>query len=243
MTRFRTFFLGLAATFFLPWLFLIVIPHAQLRALQPSPVDPEDATKGDYPPPVPNIAKQGEKVYAREGCAQCHTQVVRPTYIGIDSFKKGWGREQENLKAPVLTRTTQPLDYYGEHYAHLGVERSGPDLSNFGYRAPDAATLHAHLFNPKGFAWWSTMPSFRHLYEVRRIQGQPSADALPITGKHAPPEGYEIVPTADARALVGYLMTLKKDADLPAGATGGAAAPAMTPAPAAAPTAATPPAS
>ncbi len=239
MTRFRTFFLGLAVTFFLPWLVLIVLPHARLRAMHPVALDPEDATKGEYPPPVPNIAKQGEKVYAREGCAQCHTQVVRPTYLGIDSYKRGWGREQENLKAPSLTRTTQPLDYYGESYAYLGVERSGPDLSNYGYRAPDAAKLHAHLYDPKALYWWSTMPGYRHLYEVRKIQGEPSNEALPLTGKHAPAEGHEIVPTADARALVGYLMTLKKDADLPGGAaeeTSAAPAP-----PAAAP--ATPPAS
>jgi cytochrome c oxidase cbb3-type subunit 2 len=231
MTRFRTFFLGLAATFFFPWLILIVLPHAEMRALQPVAVDPEDATKGEYPPPVPNIAKQGEKIYAREGCAQCHTQVVRPTYLGIDSYKKGWGREQENLGAPVLTRSTQPLDYYGESYAYLGVERSGPDLSNYGYRAPDAATLHAHLYSPKDFAWWSTMPSYRNFYEVRKIQGQPSEDALAVSGKHAPADGHEIVPTADARALVGYLMTLKKDADLPGAAAKDGAAVPVAPAP------------
>ncbi len=217
MTRFRTFFLGLAATFFFPWLILIVLPHARMRAMQPVAVDPADPTKGEYPPPVPNIAKQGEKIYAREGCAQCHSQVVRPTYLGIDSFKRGWGREQENLNVPVLTRTTQPMDYYGETYAFLGVERNGPDLSNYGYRAPAATALYAHLYSPKSFAWWSTMPSYRHLFESRKIQGQPSADALVLTGEHAPADGHEIVPTADARALVGYLMTLKKDADLPGG--------------------------
>ena len=52
------------------------------------------------------------------------------------------------------------------------------------------------------------MPSYRFLYETRRVQGQPSAEAVKLTGDAAPPEGYEIVPTYDASCLVAYLMSL-----------------------------------
>ncbi len=211
MTRFRIFFLGLAATFFIPWLCLIAVPHAKMKVMAPYALDPEDPTKGVYPPAVPNIARQGHKVYSREGCAQCHTQVIRPTYLGVDSWKKGWGQDQES-KGPVFTRATQPLDYLGDTYAHIGIARNGPDLSNVGYRRTDIKWLHEHMYDPKQFNEWSIMPGFRHLYHERRIDGQPSADALEIKGKHAPKEGFEIVPSDDAKALAGYLLTLKKDA-------------------------------
>lgn len=214
MTRFRTFLLGLAATFFIPWLFLIVIPSAKMRAMEPVPYDVEDPAKGDYPPPTPNIAKQGARVFAREGCVQCHTQVIRPDYLGIDSWKQGWGSDQES-KGLVYTRPTRAMDYYGEDYAYIGIQRNGPDLANYGYRARSADWIHTHLYDPKEFNWWSTMPSFRHLYETRKIQGQRSDEALSLKGRHAPPEGYEVVPGPDAEALVGYLTTRMKDAELP----------------------------
>jgi cytochrome c oxidase cbb3-type subunit 2 len=52
------------------------------------------------------------------------------------------------------------------------------------------------------------MPSFRFLYEKRRVSGQPSAEAVKLSGPAAPPEGWEIVPTYDAKCLVAYLMSL-----------------------------------
>ena len=52
------------------------------------------------------------------------------------------------------------------------------------------------------------MPSYRFLYEKRRISGETSADALKLTGKNAPEEGWEIVPSYDAKCLVAYLMSL-----------------------------------
>jgi cytochrome c oxidase cbb3-type subunit 2 len=52
------------------------------------------------------------------------------------------------------------------------------------------------------------MPSYRFLYDERRISGQRSADALVLTGKDAPPAGWEVVPTYEAKALVAYLMSL-----------------------------------
>jgi hypothetical protein len=60
------------------------------------------------------------------------------------------------------------------------------------------------------------MPSYRYLYENRRIAGQPSAQAVPgLKGPHAPKPGYEIVPGEDARVLVAYLLSLKRDYSLP----------------------------
>lgn len=54
------------------------------------------------------------------------------------------------------------------------------------------------------------MPSYRFLYETRRIGGEASAEALNFTdaAEDAPPRGWEVVPTNDAKCLVAYLMSL-----------------------------------
>ena len=59
------------------------------------------------------------------------------------------------------------------------------------------------------------MPCFSDLFLVRKIQGQRSDDALNLTGADAPKEGYEVVPTADAKNLVAYLLSLRHDYPLP----------------------------
>lgn len=71
-----------------------------------------------------------------------------------------------------------------------------------------AAWHHRHLYDPRSVTWHSNMPSFKFLYEKRRITGQPAADAVKMGGAAAAPDGWEIVPTADANALVAYLMSL-----------------------------------
>lgn len=212
MTSLRQFVILLFIAFFVPWFFLIARPYAKMRAEVPVLLDEEDPSKGTYPPERSNIYKDGEIVFAREGCANCHTQVIRPTYLGIDSFKKGWGRNQEGL---AHTRETRPMDYYGDRYAFIGIQRNGPDLANVGWRYTDPAVLHAHLHSPLQFNDWSSMPSYRHLYIKRKVQGERSADALDLKGEFAPPNGYEVVPSDAAHALVDYLLTLKRDGDLP----------------------------
>ena len=107
-----------------------------------------------------------------------------------------------------------------------------------------AAWHHVHLYAPRSINPDSNMPSYRFLYRKRRITGERSAEALQLSGSDAPPEGWEIVPTFDARCVVAYLMGLNQSHPLKevrsvggAPATGGApppAAPGASPAPAAA---------
>lgn len=215
MTSLRQFVLLLFVAFFVPWCFLIARPYSKLSKAEPVLVDAEDPGKGTYPPERSNIYKDGEIVFARQGCANCHTQVIRPTFLGIDSFKRGWGSEQEAL---AHTRETRPEDYIGDRYAFLGIQRNGPDLANVGHRVKDATWLHSHLYDPRQHNDWSSMPSYRHLYVKRKVQGERSAEALDLKGDLAPPAGYEVVPTDDARSLVDYLMTLKRDGQVPVSA-------------------------
>src|SRR5262245_56564128 len=106
-----------------------------------------------------------------------------------------------------------------------------------------AAWHHVHLFAPRSINPDSNMPSYRFLYRKRRITGERSAEGLQLSGSDAPPEGWEIVPTFDAKCVVAYLMGLNQSHPLKevrsmggAPATGGApspAAPGASPAPAA----------
>jgi len=107
-----------------------------------------------------------------------------------------------------------------------------------------AAWHHVHLYAPRSINPDSNMPAYRFLYEKRRIAGERSAEALQLSPSDAPPAGWEVVPTYDAKCVVAYLMGLNQSHPLKevrsvggAPATGGAAPPAAqaaSPAPAAA---------
>jgi cbb3-type cytochrome oxidase cytochrome c subunit len=105
-----------------------------------------------------------------------------------------------------------------------------------------AAWHHVHLFAPRSINPDSNMPSYRFLYRTRRITGERSAEALQLSGGDAPPEGWEVVPTFDAKCVVAYLMGLNQSHPLkevrsvggaPATGAPSPAAPGASPAPAA----------
>jgi cbb3-type cytochrome oxidase cytochrome c subunit len=70
-----------------------------------------------------------------------------------------------------------------------------------------AAWHHQHLYSPRSINEDSNMPAYRFLYEKRRITGESSLDALKLIGRDAPPDGWEIIPTYDAKCLVAFLMS------------------------------------
>ena len=101
-----------------------------------------------------------------------------------------------------------------------------------------AAWHHQHLYSPRSLTLDSNMPAYRFLYEKRRISGERSADALKLTGKETPAEGWEIVPTYDAQCLVAYLMSLDQShplKEVKSAAPAAAPAASTSPAPAAPP--------
>jgi cbb3-type cytochrome oxidase cytochrome c subunit len=98
-----------------------------------------------------------------------------------------------------------------------------------------AAWHHVHLYSPRSINLDSNMPSYRFLYQTRRISDARSTDALQLTGSDAPPEGWEIVPTYDAKCLVAYMMALNQSHPLKEVKSSGAApaaSPAASPSPA-----------
>lgn len=93
-------------------------------------------------------ARRGRAIYAREGCAYCHTQQVR--YLAADHARFG---------APTLAWETR-LDY-----PHLwGTRRIGPDLSRAGGTRPDDWQF-AHLFSPRAIVPQSVMPAYPRLFD------------------------------------------------------------------------------
>lgn len=222
----------LALAFAVPWLLLVLLPYFRLSGIEPSR---EAALAGqDYGPARAISASAGEKVYAREGCAFCHTQMVRPTFLGSDVWRPGWGGDE----AANRSRETRPEDYLGETYAHLGYLRVGPDLSNFGARLHDRAAIHKMIYAPSAVfqpmenaGEQTVMPASKHLYQLKLVVGQPSDNRVDVEGVEP---GFEILPSADAEALVDYLISRRKDRLVTAPKEESAPA-APAPAPAAAP--------
>lgn len=216
----RLFILTLSATFGIAWLAVVVVPYFKMRGLEPIMTTDASGKKVPFYPKRTGRIADGAAVYAANGCYQCHTQVVRPTYAGNDLFRADWGGLKEDPDRGDTRRETNAYDFTGERFAQIGVTRHGPDLSNLALRVQSRggkvspeAWLYAHLFNPRKLpeCWDSKCPSHPFLFEKREVKGQLSADRLPISAE----PGFEWVPKPEARALVSYLMSLRKDHPVP----------------------------
>lgn len=193
-------FRGILAVFAVSFVVLAIAPAIQLGSLQPF----VDEDSGDiYPIDVSGVQAQGRAVYVSQGCVACHTEQVRDASEGAD-IDRGWG-----------LRRTVARDYIYESPVLLGYMRFGPDLANIGSRKDKenpgkytAAWHYMHLYDPAETSPGSIMPSYKFLFEQRKIVGQPDPEALKLTGDKVPPPGYEIVPSTEARDLVAYLTTL-----------------------------------
>ena len=220
---FRTFILGLSASFGIAWLAMVVVPFFKMRDLPPIMLDEAaDGATGVFFPKRTGRIADGAQVYAENGCYLCHTQVIRPTYAGNDLYRPDWGGLVADPDRGDTRRETNAYDFFGEKYAHIGVLRMGPDLSNIGRRVEsiyavgtDAESwLYAFLYNPRHEPerWKSTCPGFQYLFIEREMKGPFSNDAVATKGDAS----IEIVPGPEAKALVSYLLSLKKDQKVPA---------------------------
>ena len=218
----RTFILGLSASFGAAWLAVVVLPYLAMRDTAPLPDPQATDSAGVFFPKRTGRVADGAIIYAANGCYLCHTQIVRPTYAGNDLYRPDWGGLKEDPNRGDTRRETNAYDFTGETFAQIGLNRIGPDLSNLGRRLEAAQAtngdpvkwLYAHLYMPRGNPerWNSTCPPHPFLFEKREIKGNPSADSLPFNAG----TGREIVPGSDAKALVSYLLSLKKDHPVPA---------------------------
>lgn len=127
---------------------------------------------------------------------------LQVTPVGPD-LSRGWGKRRNVAE-----------DYLYDSPVMLGSQRVGPDLANVGSRLADPQWHLRHLYAPGLDVKGSTMPPYRYLFNLRRIVGVPSPNALQLSGEFAPPLGFEVVPTAEATALAAYLVSLRSDVPL-----------------------------
>lgn len=93
-------------------------------------------------------ARRGRAVYAREGCAYCHTQQVRYLTADMRRFGRPTLAWEGRLDVPHL----------------WGTRRIGPDLSRAaGTRSQD--WHFAHLYSPRALVPASVMPAYASLFE------------------------------------------------------------------------------
>lgn len=200
-------FLGIFFTIAFSWSGIVLTNIVQQDAAgMTQPVYDAD-TDRLVPSPMSGDAKRGQQVYADLGCVYCHSQQVR------NSLKRDGGTSAD-VERGYGKRPNVARDYIHDGRVFLGTMRTGPDLRNIGERNPSVDWHMQHLYNPVITSKDSLMPPFPFLFEERKIVGEPSRKALKLTGEYAPPEGYEIVPTPRAEALVAYLLSLKTDYEL-----------------------------
>ncbi len=206
-------FLAAFVTMAVSWCGMILVPQLQLGRQMPVA---QAMPNPDYPVARPGLAQQGLQVYRSLGCAECHTQQVRPE--SADTYR-GWGK-----------RRTVAQDFLYDQPVLVGALRLGPDLANLATRdsldfavpwkfattnhlAELEQLLYRHLYNPRATAPGSTMPSYRYLFDELPLKAGEARlpNAVDIAGA-AP--GRQIVPKREAQALVAYLLSLRADISL-----------------------------
>jgi cytochrome c oxidase cbb3-type subunit 2 len=175
------FFLGVLAAFALGWIGIVGMPDLMLATVKP-PADLKRYTGEQL---------YGRNVYIREGCLYCHSQQVRAVGFGADQARF-WGRP------------SVPADYLYDKPHLLGTMRTGPDLFNIAARQPSEGWHVLHLYNPRLVMKGSLMPPYPWLFDEKVTAG-PGEKALLLPD---PPRGRVVVPNADGRALVAYLLSL-----------------------------------
>jgi cbb3-type cytochrome oxidase cytochrome c subunit len=141
--------------------------------------------------------KISDKITAAGGKAEIHVNATGP------DISRGWGM-----------RHSVAEDFLYDDRAQLGSVRVGPDLAGVGARLPDANWQLLHLYAPQ-IIKGSLMPPFRYLFEIKKkINGEFSPDVLNLPKEFAPADGYEVVPTEDAKKLAQYLLSLHADVPL-----------------------------
>lgn len=202
--NFKKFLIGLLAAFGFPWVLAVAIPYARMANLTPVEyIEEIDGVSGYY-----EFARSGRtdgaSIYGANGCNQCHTQLIRPSYAGSEIHRTNWAGlpADPGNEIPDTRRETNPFDYVGEDFAFVGQTRIGPDLSNIAIRARQysekegstpTSWLMKHLYNPRDIDYLSSCPPSRFMFK-----------------------GSVDKPKPEAKALVAYLMSMEKNYAIPA---------------------------
>ena len=152
--------------------------------------------------PYPALQLAGRDVYVREGCYNCHSQMVRTLRFETERYG-----HYSLAGESVYDRPFQ-----------WGSKRTGPDLARVGGRYPDD-WHRAHMHNPRDVVPESNMPAFPWLEQagvdgnevtakMRALKtlGDPYSDA-DVAGAAAAVDG-----KTELDAIVAYLQVLGRHA-------------------------------
>ncbi|MCW5909863.1 MAG: cytochrome-c oxidase, cbb3-type subunit I [Cyclobacteriaceae bacterium] len=176
--------------------------------------------------PYTPLELHGRDIYIREGCVNCHSQMIRPFRSEVQRYDPKGG---EYSKAG---------EYVYDHPFLWGSKRTGPDLHRLGGKYADSWHFR-HMLTPAEVSTGSIMPAYPWLYEQQidkgltagkisalRTIGVPYAEGYEktanndldaqanriVTGLEL--EGYETAPDAEIVALIAYLQRLGTDIKL-----------------------------
>jgi cytochrome c oxidase cbb3-type subunit 2 len=148
--------------------------------------------------PYTALQQAGRDIYTREGCYNCHSQMIRPLYA--ETLRYG--------------HYSMAGEFVWDHPFQWGSKRTGPDLHRVGGKYSDE-WHRVHLNNPHDLVPESNMPAYPWL-----AQNTVDADAMP---KHLSALRTVGVPYTDAEvqgaaeavkgkteleALIAYLQVL-----------------------------------
>ena len=98
--------------------------------------------------PYTALQLEGRDIYIREGCAGCHSQMIRPLRAEVERYGHYSVAGESVYDYPFL----------------WGSKRTGPDLARVGGRYSDD-WHRAHLINPRDLVPQSIMPAYPFLAE------------------------------------------------------------------------------
>jgi cytochrome c oxidase cbb3-type subunit I/II len=131
--------------------------------------------------PYTPLELQGRDIYIREGCNNCHSQLVRP-------FRSETERYGEYSKAG---------EFVYDHPFLWGSKRTGPDLHRVGGKYPNL-WHYLHMENPRSMSPGSIMPSYPWLLTNDLDISNTSTKINVMRSIGVPyPEGYENVANDD----------------------------------------------
>ena len=179
-------------------LIVLAISGGGLIEIVPLMMSPEVTEAAEGIEPYPPLRLAGRDVYVREGCYNCHSQMVRPF------------RSETERYGPYSIAGESVYD----RPFQFGSKRTGPDLARVGGRYSDE-WHYVHMMNPRDVVPESNMPAYPWLADrsidaellaekMRRLRilGDPYTDEQ-IAGAAAAVDG-----KTEMDALIAYLQDL-----------------------------------
>ncbi|MCB1178873.1 MAG: cytochrome-c oxidase, cbb3-type subunit II [Leptospiraceae bacterium] len=162
--------------------------------------------------PYNAIELAGRDVYQKEGCMNCHTQMVRPFKWEVDRFdpNKSYGKAGYSKSG----------EFVYDHPFLWSSKRTGPDLAHESQIRPSADWHERHLKNPRDTSPGSIMPAYAWLFEesnkVDVDQTISNMKALAKVGVPYTQADYDAASSlltgkTEGQALIAYLLKLGKD--------------------------------